>query len=71
MPAEEFKKATGKIFETEDLPMIEAVQDRMGDGDFWELRPAILENDKSAVLARRILAKKINDELEAVVPGLE
>jgi phenylpropionate dioxygenase-like ring-hydroxylating dioxygenase large terminal subunit len=42
-----------KAFATEDKPMIEAQQERMGTADFWELKPALFSVDNGAVRARR------------------
>jgi phenylpropionate dioxygenase-like ring-hydroxylating dioxygenase large terminal subunit len=49
-------------FETEDLPMIEAQQLRMGDADFWSLKPVLLASDAAAVQARRALEQLIAKE---------
>ena len=45
------------VFETEDRPMIEAVQGYMGDKDFWQMKPAILKQDLGAIRVRRRLIK--------------
>jgi vanillate O-demethylase monooxygenase subunit len=45
------------VFDGEDKPMIEAVQNAMGDDDFWDLKPVILKGDAGAILARRRLDK--------------
>jgi phenylpropionate dioxygenase-like ring-hydroxylating dioxygenase large terminal subunit len=50
------------VFETEDKPMIEAIQERMGTDTFWDLKPILLKNDSGSVFARRILAEKIANE---------
>lgn len=42
-----------RIFSTEDEPMIAAQQARIGDRDFWSLKPALLRIDEGAVLVRR------------------
>lgn len=44
-----------QVFVEEDEPMIEAAQDALGETDFWDARPAILETDAGAVRARRRL----------------
>ena len=41
------------IFSTEDEPMIAAQQERIGDNDFWSLKPALLKIDAGAVKVRR------------------
>lgn len=48
--------------EDEDKPMLEAIQQRMGDAEFWSLKPAILSVDAASVRVRRKLAKMILDE---------
>jgi vanillate O-demethylase monooxygenase subunit len=52
-----------KAFIEEDEPMVRAVESLMGTTDLFSLRPAILQTDISAVQARRLLAKKIEEEL--------
>lgn len=54
------------VFEQQDKPMIEAVQDAMGGEDFWKLRPVILACDAGAIRARRVLRKMISDEKETL-----
>jgi vanillate O-demethylase monooxygenase subunit len=49
-------------FEREDKPMIEAVGDRMGGADLWDLKPVLLAGDQAAVHARRILRGKIDND---------
>lgn len=49
-------------FEIEDLPMLQAQQEAMGDAEFWDLKPVLLATDAAAVRARRILDKLIKDE---------
>lgn len=44
-----------QAFNTEDEPMIAAVQERMARRDFWEMRPLLLPQDSAAVQARRIV----------------
>lgn len=50
-------KMRKKVFATEDEPMIAMVQNRMGDRDFWDLKPLLLGVDDAAVRVRRKLAK--------------
>jgi vanillate O-demethylase monooxygenase subunit len=52
-------------FETEDLPMLEAQQQAIGDGDFWSLKPVLLAGDAAAVRARRVLDAMIKSEQAA------
>ena len=51
-----------KIFATEDKPMIERIQARMGDADFWSLKPLLLPIDRASVQVRRRLRSLIEDE---------
>jgi phenylpropionate dioxygenase-like ring-hydroxylating dioxygenase large terminal subunit len=46
----------------EDKPMLEAIQGRMKDRDFWSMKPVLLSVDAAAVLSRRILQQKISEE---------
>lgn len=54
------------IFATEDVPMIEAQQRFIGEAAFMDCQPAILGTDNAAIRARRLLAKKIREEQQAV-----
>jgi nitrite reductase/ring-hydroxylating ferredoxin subunit len=46
----------------EDKPMLEAIQRRMRDREFWSMKPVILTVDGAAVLSRRILQQMIATE---------
>jgi vanillate O-demethylase monooxygenase subunit len=48
--------------EMEDKPIVEGVARNMGDATFWDLKPLLLQIDAAAILARRILARKIEAE---------
>jgi len=51
------------VFETQDGPMVEAQQAKMGaTTEFLEQQPLILRADAAGVMARRILSRKIRDE---------
>jgi len=54
-----------KIFETEDKPMIELVDQRMGDNEFWSLRPVLLSIDNASIRARRRLQALMEAEQAA------
>lgn len=54
-----------KPFETEDLPIVEAQQARMGNADFWDMKPIVLPSDAAGVLVRRLLAQMIEREQAA------
>jgi vanillate O-demethylase monooxygenase subunit len=49
-------------FLNEDKPMLEKQQQRIGDADFWSLRPRTLSIDKGAVWVRRKLESLISAE---------
>lgn len=54
-----------KAFDTQDKPMIEAVQRNMGTTDLDALRPVMLATDGGPVRARRVLKQLIADEAKA------
>lgn len=56
-PNEDSERFARAVFDGEDKPMIEAVQQRMAGRDFWELEPMILAGDCAAVRARHRLQK--------------
>jgi len=49
-------------FRTEDLPMLQAQQEMIGDAEFWDLKPVLLVGDAGAVRARRTLDRLIAEE---------
>ena len=51
-----------EIFRTEDKPMIEKVAMRMGDSEFWSLKPMLLSIDGASVRVRRRLERLIAAE---------
>lgn len=63
--AESDVKYLREPFEREDLPMLEAQQRAIGDGDFWAMKPILLAGDAAAVRARRVLAALIKAEQDA------
>lgn len=56
---EAFAGALARVFLTEDKPMIDAQQERIGRQDITAMKPALLKIDKAAVLARRKLDQLI------------
>ncbi|EJL30762.1 ring-hydroxylating dioxygenase, large terminal subunit [Caulobacter sp. AP07] len=54
-----------QAFDFEDKPMVEAVQQRMGDADLWDLNPVLLPADAGGVRVRRRLAALIESEQAA------
>lgn len=55
-------KKREEIFVTEDKPMLADVQDRMGDAEFWSLKPRMLPIDAAPVAVRRRLKMLIDAE---------
>lgn len=51
-----------QAFQSEDEPMIQAVQSRMRDRPLFAMNPALLPMDEAAVRARRSLARRIAEE---------
>jgi len=71
--AEQQASALAVPFTLEDLPMLEAQQQSMGDNDFWALKPVLLAGDAGAIRARRVLDGLIAQEQEAAMapqPGV-
>ncbi|HKT72573.1 MAG TPA: aromatic ring-hydroxylating dioxygenase subunit alpha [Steroidobacteraceae bacterium] len=64
-----YAETRARIFATEDKPMIEAQQSRVGDEDFWDLNPILLRIDEGAVRVRRKLADMIRAESADDAPG--
>lgn len=54
-------------FSEEDMPMLEAQQQEIGDRDFWSLNPVLLPSDGGAVRSRRVLDRLIKEEQEALM----
>lgn len=54
-PGEEAAELARRVFVEEDEPMIEAVQQSLGDADFWAAGPISLASDAGALRARRQL----------------
>jgi len=55
-----------QAFAGEDAPMLEAQQRKLGDRDFWSMRPVLLNIDSGAVRSRRALDALIEKEREVV-----
>ena len=60
------RKPILQAFEDEDKPMLEKQQSRIGNQDFWGLKPRMLVIDKAAVQARRKLDAMIKQEQESL-----
>lgn len=59
---EKIAEARDRIFSSEDKPMIEAIQNRMGDREFWSMDPLLFTIDAAPVRVRRKLQKMIEAE---------
>lgn len=57
-----------KPFVEEDLPILEAQQAALGDGDFWAMQPLMLSIDGGAIRARRIVERKLAEEAANATP---
>jgi vanillate O-demethylase monooxygenase subunit len=57
--------ALTQAFANEDKPMLEAQQERIGNADFWSLKPRMLSIDAPAVKVRRALDKKVAEEKQS------
>lgn len=62
---EDMRAALVQAFDHEDKPMVEAVQTRMGDRPFWDMKPMLLPTDAGAVRSRRKLDGLIKAERQA------
>ncbi len=51
-----------KAFKEEDEWMVQQVGERMGDREFWSLKPILLQSDGGAVQARRILENLLRQQ---------
>lgn len=60
---ENIRRTRAEIFATEDEPMIAAQQERLGDADFWSLKPALIRIDEGAVRVRRRMEAMIAAEV--------
>ena len=54
--------ALARAFQEEDKPMLESQQARIGDAEFWSLKPILLRVDAAAVQVRRRLDQLIAAE---------
>ncbi|MBL4801904.1 MAG: aromatic ring-hydroxylating dioxygenase subunit alpha [Emcibacter sp.] len=59
---EQHHEMQGKIFSTEDKPMLEECQKNMGTTDLWDLNPVLLSGDAAAVRARRFIGRMLAQE---------
>ncbi|WP_409488469.1 Rieske 2Fe-2S domain-containing protein [Pseudomonas promysalinigenes] len=64
--AEAFVTGLTQPFRDEDLPMLEAQQQMIGEAEFWSLKPVLLAGDAGAVRARRVLDKMLAEERDLI-----
>jgi phenylpropionate dioxygenase-like ring-hydroxylating dioxygenase large terminal subunit len=70
LPQASYVAILEQAFMGEDKPMLEAQQRRMGDAEFWSLRPILLKVDAAAVKVRRRLDAMIAAEHAAAARGV-
>jgi vanillate O-demethylase monooxygenase subunit len=66
----QFAAGLRQAFTTEDKPMIEAQQRRLGDADLFDKKPVLLASDAASTRARRVYARLLAAE-QAAVPVLQ
>lgn len=59
------KRVLKRAFAEEDKPMLEAQQARIGDAEFEAMRPVLLRSDEASARARRLLQRRIAEEMAA------
>ena len=59
---EEILAGTQYAFVEQDEPMVEALQELVGDREFWSMKPALLQGDIGTVEVRRALDRLIEQE---------
>lgn len=62
---EEIRAGTECPFVQQDEPMVEALQEVVGDREFWSMKPALLQGDIGTVAVRRALDRMIEKERAA------
>jgi len=60
--SETLRSGVQSTFVTEDEPMIAAIQEAMGTRSLEEMRPLLLNIDNAAVRARRVVARRLENE---------
>ena len=63
---QQFAAGLRHAFTTEDKPMIEAQQRRLGDADLFDRSPVLLASDAASTRARRVYARLLAAEQDAV-----
>jgi phenylpropionate dioxygenase-like ring-hydroxylating dioxygenase large terminal subunit len=62
---EEIREGTEYAFVHQDQPLVEGLQQVIGEQEFWSMRPALLQGDIGAVEVRRALDRLIEKERSA------
>jgi len=62
---EEIRGGTEYAFVQQDEPMVESLQDVVGDREFWSMKPTLLQGDIGTVEVRRTLDRMIEKERAA------
>jgi vanillate O-demethylase monooxygenase subunit len=62
---EEIRAGTEYAFVQQDEPMVESLQDVVGDREFWSMKPTLLQGDIGTVEVRRTLDRMIEKERAA------
>lgn len=66
--AEIVRSAQIEVFQREDNPIVETIQQNMAGSDFWSMRPAILPSDVAAIRVRRRLEQMVRKEMGEAAP---
>lgn len=62
---EQITETTSNIFINEDKWILEGQQQMLGDAEFWDARPSLLECDQAAVVVRKRIEKMVMQEKQA------
>ena len=63
-PDAESEELARRVFDDEDRPVLEDIQQHMGEQDFWSMKPLILAADAGGIRARRRLMQLRRREAE-------
>ena len=66
---EEIRNGTEYAFVHQDQPLVEALQQVVGEQEFWSMKPALLQGDIGAVQVRRALDRMIEKERTGAEPS--
>jgi vanillate O-demethylase monooxygenase subunit len=68
--AAKFSALRRHAFEVQDKPIINAQQAAIGDNDFWEMKPVLLNVDAGPIRMRRSLERMVKEDLVIESPAL-